>query len=137
MEAGNCSFFNAILEEQLDVEVHSLSDPQLFTKIQNCSCVIVALSKLTNTLPHCELESNEEAILYGLAKSETPVVAVIFGTPYSVARLPLFSAIVVAYENEKEAQEAAAEVILGRRSPKGRLPVSVEPFFAVGTGLFW
>lgn len=137
VEAGNSSFFKALLEEQLDAEVYSLSDPQLITKIQHCSCAVVALSKLTNTPPHFELESNEEAALYGLAKSEIPIVAVIFGTPYSVARLPLFSATVVAYENEKEAQEAAAEVVLGRLSPKGRLPVTVEPFFGAGTGLFW
>lgn len=137
IEAGNPSFFKAIIEEQLDAEVFSLSDPQLFTKIQHCSCAIVALSKLTTALPNFELESNEEAILYGLSKSEIPIVAIVFGTPYSVARLPLFSAIVIAYENEKEAQEAAAEVILGRRSPKGRLPVSIKPFFEVGTGLFW
>lgn len=137
IEAGNASFFKAVIEEQLDIEVFNLSDPQLFTKIQDCSCAVVALSKLTTALPNFELESNEEAILYGLAKSEIPIVAVVFGTPYSVARLPLFTAIVIAYENEKEAQEAAAEVILGKRSPKGRLPVSVKPFFEAGTGLFW
>ncbi len=137
VEWGKSSTFKELMEEEFKTEAISLTDPQLFTKLQEYACAVVALSKLTTSPPDFELELNEEAILHALAESKIPVIAVVFGTPYSISRLPQFSALVIAYENEKEAQEAAAEVIFGRIAPKGRLPVSVKPYFEAGAGLFW
>lgn len=137
IEWGESAFFKAALEKELNTESISLNDPQLFTKMQECSCAIIALSKVATSLPGFEVELNEEAILNALAESRIPIVGVVFETPYSLKRLPLFSAIVVAYENEKEAQEAAADIVLGKLSPKGRLPVSVKPYFDAGIGLCW
>ena len=72
-----------------------------------------------------KLGQEEIALLAQLSECGTSIIAAVFGTPYSLASLPLFDAIVMAYENEMEAQEAAAKVIFGQLSPKGRLPVSV------------
>jgi beta-N-acetylhexosaminidase len=137
IEWGESAFFKAALEQELKAESIALNDPQLFIKIQECSCAVIALSKAAISLPDFELELNEKALFNALGESRIPIVGVVFGTPYSLKRLPLFSAIVVAYENEKEAQEAAADIVLGKLSPKGRLPISVKPHFDAGTGLCW
>lgn len=54
-----------------------------------------------------------------------PVIIVVFGSPYLV---PLFNSqtLVVAYEGDPLAQQAAVEVLLGKISAKGKLPVSFE-----------
>ena len=125
VEWGQSPFFKTCFQ----ADVFSLTDPELLLKMQGYSYIVLALSGYTNTPPEFNLGPKEQARLVALSKMGIPCVAVIFGTPYSLSALPLFEAIVVAYENEPEAQEAAAQVLLGELSPKGRLPVSVPPHF--------
>jgi len=94
------------------------------TKVKEYSCLILALSA-TEPSSHFDFAPEQEAALRALSASGIPVVAVVFCSPYTLAKLPPFSAIVVAYENEREAQEAAADVLLGKLEAKGKLPVSL------------
>jgi beta-glucosidase-like glycosyl hydrolase len=59
---------------------------------------------------------------------------ILFGNPYNLTYLPQTGATIIAYENEPEAQEAAAEVLIGKYTPRGHLPVSTEGYPA-GTSL--
>ena len=120
---------------KIEADRLSLNDPDLFEKVKAYSSLIVALSQCSTVLPDCGIGEKEKFLFYTLSKCGIPTVAVIFGTPYALSNLPLFEAMVVAYENQNEAQEAAADVLLGQLSPKGRLPVSVGPHFPVGAGL--
>lgn len=126
-----------VFKMHFEADVFSLIDPELLLKMQDYSCIVLALSGYTNAPPDFNLGAKELAQLTALSKKGIPCVAVVFGTPYSLSALPLFDAIVVAYENELEAQEAAAQVLLGHLSPKGHLPVSVLPHFPLGTGISW
>ncbi len=137
IEWGSSPYFKAELEKAFHTEGMKLDDPRLFAKLKECSCAVLALSKFPTLLPNFELELNEEAILHALSQCGIPIVAVVFGSPYTVSKIAQFASIVVAYENQREAQEAAADVILGKLSPKGRLPVSVRPHFHAGSGIFW
>jgi beta-glucosidase-like glycosyl hydrolase len=132
IEWGESPFFNTLIQEKFETEVLCLTDPQLLTKLHSVASVIITLS----TIPDL-YDPQKDAILHILAKSSLPIALVLFETPYSLARLPSFPTVVIAYENEKGAQEAAAKVVLGSLSPKGKLPVSVKPHFEVGAGLFW
>ncbi len=114
---------------KFNCDVLSLSDPQLLNKLQNYSCFILVLSQFSNIPPHFGLQKDQ---FKALAECGIPSIAVVFGTPYSLAWLPLFDAIVVAYENDPDAQEAAADVLLGRLKAKGKLPVSVDARFQWG-----
>lgn len=51
------------------------------------------------------------------------VVVVLFGSPYSIKLLPNVATIVVAYEDDRDAQEAAARVIVGECQARGTLPI--------------
>jgi beta-N-acetylhexosaminidase len=124
-----------VFANRMDIDRFSLSDPKLFEKAREYSCLVLSLAKLSNAPPNFGLNEQDEEILWILSGLKIPIVAVVFGTPYSLSKMPLFDGIVIAYEKQNEAQEAAADVVLGRISPKGRLPVSVFPHFALGTGL--
>lgn len=117
IELNSSETFKALLKETRDVEVFSVDDPGLLVKIQDFSCLVVTVS---------QLQAGEHAILHALAKSGIPAAAILFGTPYQLAKLPQFAAVVVAYENAPEAQEAAAQVLLGKLSARGKLPVRVR-----------
>lgn len=55
------------------------------------------------------------------------VMVVLFGTPYSVALFPKDLPILVAYEDDPDAQQAVAEILLGQRHVAGQLAIRLEP----------
>ena len=133
IEWGESPVFVSTLEKECFVDKLSIEDPDLIEKLRAYPFVILSLAG------HSQFNHSpeKERLLMRLFDSKVPVIAVVLGTPYVIARLPLFSAFVVAYENDGEAQRAAANILLGTRSPKGRLPISIAPYFQIGGGLTW
>ncbi len=67
-------------------------------------------------------------------------VLTIFGNPYGLRTFPeadRASAILIAYQNDVDAAEIAAQIIYGAKSPKGRLPVSAGQMYPVDMGFYF
>jgi beta-glucosidase-like glycosyl hydrolase len=63
---------------------------------------------------------------------------VVFASPYTLnglAKNLLNHTLVLAYQNNEALQHAAVKIILGELSPKGKLPVNINPFLKNGAGL--
>jgi len=54
------------------------------------------------------------------------LVVVIFGNPYCLKYFVHYDAIVMAYEDVREAQEAAGLVLLGKHKATGKLPIRID-----------
>ena len=52
-----------------------------------------------------------------------------------LADLPSFEGIIVGYQNNKAAQKQVAQLLLGEKEAKGKLPVSIHPEFPAGHGI--
>ena len=63
------------------------------------------------------------------------VILVLFCSPFVLRHFGAESTILVAYEGEPDAQEAAALVIEGKLIPEGNLPVTVSHQFPLGTSV--
>jgi beta-glucosidase-like glycosyl hydrolase len=63
------------------------------------------------------------------------VVLVLFGNPYALQYFGEESAILCAYEDSQEAQNAAARIIIGDLAPQGKLPITASESFKAGIGL--
>jgi len=63
------------------------------------------------------------------------VILAVFGTPYSLKHFEEVPTIIMAYEDDPDAQKAAAKIITGELTAKGKLPVSVSEKFPEGLGL--
>ncbi|UYZ63437.1 glycoside hydrolase family 3 N-terminal domain-containing protein [Hymenobacter weizhouensis] len=66
------------------------------------------------------------------------LVVTVFGSAYAVARLrdlDRADAVVLAYQESKNAQEVAAEVLFGGLAASGKLPVTVSDRYSYGAGL--
>jgi beta-N-acetylhexosaminidase len=124
-----------VFADQIHVDRFSLDDPELLEKVKVYSCLVVSLAQISNSWPNFGLDEQGERMLWSLSGLKLPIVAVVFGSPYSLSKIPLYDGMIIAYEKQNEAQEAAADILLGKKSPKGRLPVSVLPHFPLGTGL--
>ena len=70
--------------------------------------------------------SSQKTLVEQLVATGTPVVAVAIRNPYDVAQLPTVSACLAAYSWTDVELRAAARVIAGTVSPRGRLPVAVQ-----------
>ena len=63
------------------------------------------------------------------------VIVSLFGYPYSARLFGREDALIMAYEDDPDAQEAAALVILGKLKPTGKLPITASEQFPRGSGL--
>lgn len=67
-------------------------------------------------------------------QQKSKVIISLFGTPYALKQLPVTSAVICAYENLPDLEVAAAQQIFGALPFKGKLPVSIEGIYNIGTG---
>lgn len=68
---------------------------------------------------------------------EKQIVLTLFGNPYALEDKVLNStdAIVLAYENDSQAQDRAAQLIFGAMPSKGKLPVGIKGAYNRGEGI--
>lgn len=130
VECGHVSTFAQYMEEHIALERFLSAEPVSVASLDSAPCVILVISCPLQQLP-CERQLFIEELL----QSPIPVVAVILGSPYWAADFAGARACLVAYENDPDAQRAAADVLLGKLNPEGRLPVSSLPHFHVGDGM--
>jgi len=62
-------------------------------------------------------------------------IVVLMGNPYVAAWLEGDFTLLCTYQDEKVAQQAAAEALMGKQPIEGKLPVTVSERFPAGTGL--
>jgi beta-N-acetylhexosaminidase len=62
-------------------------------------------------------------------------LSLVFGNPYAIKNLCTASNIICCYEDDPTTQLVAANMLLGKQSPIGRLPVSVCDSFKAGSGI--
>ncbi|MDF7813717.1 glycoside hydrolase family 3 N-terminal domain-containing protein [Hymenobacter sp. YC55] len=77
-------------------------------------------------------------LLRELGRPGQKLVVSVFGSAYAVAKirdLDRADAVVLAYQESKNAQDVTAEVIFGGISATGKLPVTVSDRYSYGTGL--
>jgi len=117
------SQFAAALTAEHQMPVYHLSEgPQKLAELKTYDQVIVSLFGMNKYLSQDFGISAEARELIDLLGEKG--IVVIFGSPYSLVFFDRSKqALVEAYEDDEDAQNAAAAVILGKIAPKGILPV--------------
>ncbi|MEM7788567.1 MAG: glycoside hydrolase family 3 N-terminal domain-containing protein [Bacteroidota bacterium] len=85
--------------------------------------VAVHLRVLQATVP--QLSRSQRRTVEAIAATGTPVVLVVVGNPYAAALLPEAAGVVVAYDQTARTASAVADVLRGRHTASGRLPVEI------------
>lgn len=89
-------------------------------------CIIALLNMNRNPKTNFGLTMDQLTLIQAVNK-QRPTLLAVFGNPYSLSLFDSSIPAIVAYENDIDAQKAAAEVILGITSARGKLPVK-SPF---------
>ncbi len=124
---------------QLDLHASQKECEQLADQLKQYSHVITTVHIPSRSgmieMHHTEQQHNTLppyiSLINNLGQKAT---LVIFGNPYNLANIPDAGATIIAYENEPEAQIAAADTIVGRHNPHGKLPVSAGIGYKQGIG---
>ncbi|HEU0136759.1 MAG TPA: glycoside hydrolase family 3 N-terminal domain-containing protein, partial [Flavobacterium sp.] len=122
-------------------EVTEVSDSSLDTlllKLRDYRTVIVGVHKADGAWKNHDLTTAEISKLDSIAKYNR-VILDVFAKPYSM--LPItgmgnIKGVVVSYQNTDVSQIVSAQLIFGAVEAKGKLPVSIYPFFKIGDGLW-
>jgi len=82
-----------------------------------------------------DLSDRQVSLLETLGAGQTPMVAVLFGNPYTATFLKKLPAMVVTYEAFDGVEEAAVRALAGEAPIAGKLPISLPGMFPIGHGL--
>ena len=75
------------------------------------------------------------AFMEKLLAAATPVAYISFGNPYLLRAFPAVKAYMAAFSTTSSSETAALDALLGQAPVRGRLPVSIPGFAAIGDGL--
>lgn len=107
----------------------------LVQKLKKYDTVIVGLHDMSQSAKkNFGISSGTPALLRALSE-HTQVVVVAFGSPYSLQYLDDAGCVLVAYDDERDYQELAAQALFGAISVKGRLPVTASAKSTFGQGV--
>lgn len=107
--------------------------------LKGYSTILVGVNNL-GRLPATNFGVTPETnvLLRELGGKGQKMIVTVFGNAYAVAKirdLDRADAVVLAYQESKNAQDVAAEIIFGGVSASGQLPVTVSDRYSYGTGL--
>ncbi len=119
---------NYVADENFDI---------LINKLESYNLVIVGIHNTNNSLYKNYGVKNQYIEFINKLSKKTKVIVDVFANPYS---LKLFKntnldALIMSYHDDKITQSISAQIIFGGLAAKGKLPVSIEPKFPIGTGI--
>lgn len=79
--------------------------------------------------------SNTALSLMQQLQEQFSTITLAFGNPYAIKNFCGAKTLVACYEDDAIVQETAADLLNGRFTARGRLPVSICPEFAYGAGI--
>lgn len=131
--------FQKTLSFYKNIETHAagkeLSAAQWVSKLKNKDAVIVSLHNMSQfPSKNYGLTENIKSLIEKLSR-ETKVVLVIFGNPYSAKYFESVNSLLIAYEEDDEVENLAAQALFGAFAIQGKLPVTASETFREGIGI--
>lgn len=123
---------------QLDNTADQTYRDQLLTKLEAYDLVLVAVQN-TNILASKKFGISEETIkFFEQLSKNTPVTLSLFASPYALDFFEFnkqVKAVLVGYQDKPEALMAAARIMMGKTTAKGKLPVTATATYQLGAGI--
>ncbi|MDY7395192.1 glycoside hydrolase family 3 N-terminal domain-containing protein [Aureibaculum sp. 2210JD6-5] len=134
----NTTFINRLNDyTQVDV-ISGKNLDDVIKKLKAYNLVIIGYHKSNASAWKGFKFTNKELVWLQEIARNNRVILDVFASAYSLLDVKTFTnieSILVSYQNSKISQDVSAQQIFGALSAKGRLPVSINNDFAVGSGL--
>ena len=108
---------------------------RMLNNLDSTKIAIVSLHRLS-TYPSRRYNITPSTINFlEKLQKQNRVILVEFGNPYGLKYFSTQSTVICGYEDDPQAQEAAAQIIFGALPAKGHLPVTANETFKSGDGV--
>jgi len=124
--------------ETFHIEKNNASSTQLEkfqTILKSKDVVFIGLHGMNNRRSRQYGLTNNIISFIKKLQSNTKVIPVVFGNPYSLQYLQESDYLVCGYEDDSLAQIAATQVLFGAVNASGKLPITASSALPVGTGM--
>ena len=137
--ASKDNTFQKTLALYKDIEIHTagkdLTASQWASKLKGKDAVIVSLHGMSQFASKgYGLTEGTKNFIKTLSR-DTRVVLVVFGNPYTAAMFENTHSLLMAYEEDEEVEDLAAQALFGAFALRGKLPVTASSAFPAGTGI--
>ena len=106
----------------------------ILAQVGQANTVIVSLHDRRRSFNRAFVLPAATLDLISRLQQRAKVTVCLFGSPYTLKQIPGCSAVVCAYEDLSDLQTVAAQQIFGALPFRGKLPVSIENQYVIGTG---
>ncbi|MCF8273068.1 MAG: hypothetical protein K9I95_04475 [Flavobacteriaceae bacterium] len=128
-------FFNTLKSEINIDNLSGLPHKELLQKLKDYNKVIIGYHRLNYRLT--KDISDEDRAMIEIISKKNKVILGVFASQYCLEKVSFkkIESIIVSYENSEEAQKILAQIILGQKKAKGKLPASINSKYSVGYGI--
>jgi beta-N-acetylhexosaminidase len=121
----------------VSTELSDVNIEKIVQTVAPCETIIIGLFDIQASARHKNfgIPQTVTRLLTDLKKAGKKIVLALFGNPYSLNMFGNEDAILMAYEDDPEAQEATANIIMGKLKAKGKLPITASDQFPSGLGI--
>jgi beta-N-acetylhexosaminidase len=123
------AFHGRVTEASFHLSVAGPPLAEVAQRASQAAAVVLALYA-RDRLPDAQRE-----LASAVLAANPRTVLVSLSSPYILSDLPAAGACILGYNYSPFTMEALAGILMGRRKPMGRLPVSVPGLFPAGHGL--
>ena len=122
---------------QLNYDAVSGLQASLLAKSKSYDHVFVTLEDMSKySSKNFGLNNATINLVNQLANGQVPVVLTVFGSPYALKHFDNVPNVLLAYEDDDQTQQIAAQALFGAFEVNGTLPVSVSETLKEGHGLY-
>jgi beta-glucosidase-like glycosyl hydrolase/CubicO group peptidase (beta-lactamase class C family) len=127
--------YASITPFSLRADFSEAEEAQLLARLKGFNTVILAYGGMSAQAARDYGISAQGRGLPERLGPEKEAIVVLLGSPYAAGLFSGEQPLLVAYEAEEAAQQAAAAALFGGIALRGRLPVSASPRFPAGSGV--
>lgn len=104
-------------------------------QLSNNDVVFVTLQDMSRYASRGYGVTQDQIAFINTLAQKTKVLLTIFGSPYSLKYFEDIPNVMMAYEEDEMAQDAAAQAVMGAIDITGKLPVTASSLYKVGKGI--
>ena len=108
---------------------------RLVERLEKFDVVVVGLHDMSSYAQREFGISSSQLELIETLRQRTKVVLTVFGNPYALAKFPNVEYLLVAYDDDADTQDIAAQGLFGALPMRGKLPVTAGPNARYGQGI--
>jgi beta-N-acetylhexosaminidase len=124
------TFISRVLEERnfplyfLQADPTKLERKEVLNQLAAYDSVVVAFCEMNRKAKdNFGIKKETVEFVQEMRKLNKNVIYVFFGSPYALKFFKTNESCLIAYEDDRDAQRAAADILLGHLQPKGKLPI--------------